>query len=293
MTRLQLDQLETLVALVEVGTFDGAARRLGVSASAVSQRVKAMESSLGQIVLQRTNPVTATAAGESLLGYARQFMLLAADAAAHLGATGEAANLPIAVNADSLATWFLPALAAAQAAVDASFELIRDDQDHTADALRAGAVVAAVTSAAVPVQGCISTRLGVLRYLAVCSPDFANRHLDGRASSDSLDAAPVVLFDRKDELQDRFSGGGEASRGRRIFVPSSDEFARAVRLGIGWGMLPEQQCDEALASGELVAIAGGAPVDVELHWQVWNLRSPTLLAVTDAVVRTARDLLRQ
>ncbi|BDI22016.1 LysR family transcriptional regulator ArgP [Herbiconiux sp. L3-i23] len=292
MIRLQLDQLATLVALVDEGTFDKAARRLGVTPSAVSQRVKAMESQLGQIVLDRTTPVSTTPAGATLLTYARRFALLAADAERAIGEIGASPTLAVAVNADSLATWFVDALAEAERRVPVAFEIHRDDQDHTAEMLRSGIVAAAVTSSKAAVQGCTSTRLGVVRYLAVCSPRFAERHFTGAPTRSSLAGAPVVLFDRKDELQDRFHAETQGA-GRRHYIPSSVEFATAIRLGLGWGVLPEQQCSELLKSGELVSVAGGDPVDVELYWQAWNLKSATLDAVTEAVVRTARGALRR
>lgn len=294
MTRVQLDQFETLLALVDEGSFELASRRLGVTSSAVSQRLKAMESMLGQVVVRRTNPVTVTDAGERLLAYARQFALLSSDAAEAIGSLGQPATMAIAVNADSLATWFLPAIAEAERSVSVAFELRRDDQDHTAELLRRGSVSGAVTSSSAPVQGCDSVRLGVLRYTAVCTPAFAERYLGGEAVADRLPGAPVVLFDRKDALQERFSPAAAESAGaRRHYIPSSLEFATAVGLGLGWGVLPEQQCADAIRAGTLVEITGGDPVDVELYWQSWNLRSPTLEAVTAAILRTARATLRQ
>lgn len=292
---IALDQLATLVALDEEGTFEAAARRLHVTASAVSQRVRAAELSAGQVLVQRTNPVGMTAAGQTLLRYARQVQLLRRDVEHELRLDSDDATLTvgIAVNADSLATWFLNALAPL-ATNNLVFDLHREDQDNTTSLLRAGVVVAAVTSTAAAVQGCSSVSLGTMRYRAVCSPSFSQRWMGGAMNLSSLGSSPVVLFDRDDELQHRFheAAVGAPLTSPRHFIPTSADFANAVRLGFGWGLLPEQQCAGDIATGALIELASVHPVDVPLYWQRWNLASPLLDSVTDAVTTGARASLR-
>lgn len=286
--RFQVDQLETLRALVEEGTFDAAARRLHLTASAISQRVKAMEDAAGQILVQRTNPVRPTAAGDIVLRYARQVQLLEADTERELhGGVGEGRIIPIplAVNSDSLATWFLEAIAGLPARLDLVFDLYRDDQEHTTSLLRSGTVMAAVTSTAEAVQGCSSERLGIMRYRAVCNPAFASRWLDPARPLARLGEAPMVEFDRKDDLQRRFLRDrvGTGAHPPRHYVPTSADFARSLVFGFGWGLLPEQQCLAELADGRLLELAPEHPTDVRLYWQRWNLGSHLLDAVSDAV----------
>ena len=303
----QLDHLHTLVALVEEGTFEAAAQRLRLTASAVSQRVKAMEQAAGQVLIQRVNPVVPTAAGDVVLRHARQVQLLESDVATELGAglqTGGRTSLALAVNADSLGTWFLDALAAVPADSGVVFDIYREDQEHTTSLLRSGAVMAAVTSTAEAVQGCSSTRLGSMRYRAVASPRFVDAWLGGVAGGArpdnaapglagpdlaGLDTAPMVNFDRRDDLQHRFLRGigGRATDVPRQHIPTSADFARAVILGLGWGLLPEQQCLTELGDGRLVELAPGHPIDVVLYWQRWNIASRLLDQVTDAVGRVA------
>ncbi|TFD30300.1 LysR family transcriptional regulator ArgP [Cryobacterium cryoconiti] len=299
----QLDHLRTLVALVEEGTFEAAAQRLRVTASAVSQRVKAMEQAAGQVLIQRVNPVVPTAAGDIVLRHARQVQLLESDVATELGAglqAGGRTSLALAVNADSLGTWFLDALAAVPADSGAVFDIYREDQEHTTSLLRSGAVMAAVTSTAEAVQGCSSTRLGSMRYRAVASPRFVDAWLGGVAGGSAgpdlagldlsgLDTAPMVNFDRRDDLQHRFLRGlgGRATDVPRHHIPTSADFARAVVLGLGWGLLPEQQCLTELGDGRLVELAPGHPIDVVLYWQRWNIASRLLDQVTEAVGRVA------
>ncbi|MCU1406067.1 MAG: LysR family transcriptional regulator ArgP [Glaciihabitans sp.] len=295
----QVDQLQTLLVVVEEGTFDAAARKLRITASAVSQRVKAMEQAAGQVLLQRLNPVVPTAAGDVALRYARQLQLLEGDALKELNglarSAGGAISLPLAVNADSLATWFLEALATVPRSVNAVFDIHREDQEHTTSLLRSGTVMAAVTSTAEAVQGCSSTPLGVMRYRAVCSPSFADEWLEGAADIHLLDAAPVVDFDRRDTLQRRFfrSAVGRELQAPRHYVPTSADFARSVVLGFGWALLPEQQCVAELAAGTLLELAPDLPVDVPLWWQRWRLASPLLDEVSQRVAAAAATSLHR
>jgi LysR family transcriptional regulator, chromosome initiation inhibitor len=297
MTEFQIDQLHTLTAVIDEGTFDAAAKRLQVTASAVSQRIKALEQAAGQVLVQRTTPVRLTAAGDVVLRYARQMQLLEEDTAAELRhgiREGGRILVPLAVNADSLATWFLEALAALPDSTDVGFDIYREDQEHTTSLLRSGSVMGAVTSTSQVVQGCTSEQLGIMRYHAVCSPRYVNRWLDGVADVRRLGTAPMVNFDRKDELQRTFlrEVTGQDPRAPRHYVPTSADFARAIVLGLGWGLLPEQQCMAEIASGLLVELAPNNPVDVRLYWQRWNIQSPLLNDIS-AVIRdaAARSLL--
>lgn len=298
MTSFQLDHLQTLAALVDEGSFDAAARHLHVTPSAVSQRVRAMEQSAGKTLVQRTTPVRTTPAGDVVLRYARQVLLLAQDTETELGLQAQdrgRRSLAIAVNADSLATWFIEALAAVPADLEVVFDLRREDQDHSAALLRSGTVMAAVTGTPEAVQGCSSRALGAMRYRAVCSPALLARagYSQGGPSSDldHLAEIPVIIFDRKDDLQDRFlrdAGAGDL-RSPRTYVPTSDGFERAVVSGLGWGLLPEQQCRDRIAAGDLVDLAPRFPVDVMLYWQRWSLASPLLDEVTQVVEAAALD----
>ncbi|AXB43203.1 LysR family transcriptional regulator ArgP [Amycolatopsis albispora] len=292
MTELPLDQVRTLLAVVDEGTFDAAAAALHVTPSAVSQRVKALEQRTGRVLLLRTKPVRATESGEVVVRFARQLARLELDARAELGMadTGEPARLSIAVNADSLATWFLPALAGVPEDLRISFELHREDQDHTTALLREGVVMAAVTSSPDPVAGCSVRGLGKMRYLPMANPEFAARHLGDGPLRQSLPDAPVVLFDRRDDLQDRLTRKLTRGRGagsRRHYVPSSEAFVEAVAAGLGWGMVPVAQAGPYLRAGTLADLAPEQAIDVPLYWQQWKLDSPALAATADAVATAA------
>ena len=296
MMRFDREQLETLAAVVAAGTFDAAAARLSVTPSAVSQRIKALEQQLGRVVVVRSKPIRATEAGTALLRLAQQLAALEFEAASELGIAESlaAVSIPLAVNADSMATWLLPALAEVAGRHPLVFELHRDDQEYTAALLAAGTVMAAVTSDSRPVAGCTVTPLGRMQYRPVASPAFAARWFPEGPTAVALAAAPVVVFDRKDELQSRYlrSVARRELAPPRHFVPASADFAIAVELGLGWGMLPEAQFEAPVSSGSLVVLDSSRTVAVPLYWQQWNLRSTALDAVAAAVVSHARAALQ-
>lgn len=291
MAGFRTDHLETLVVLVEEGTFEAAARRLSVTPSAVSQRIKAMEKATGQVLVQRTNPVQPTASGDIALRYGRQMRLLEDEAARSLAleeGEGGAVTVPLAINADSLGTWFMEALAR----IDnpgVVFEVFREDQEHTTSLLRAGKVMAAITSEADAVQGCRSELIGTMTYRAVCSPAFFEEQLGSEVDPIGLGKVTVVDFDRKDETQNRFFRelSGRPLRAPRHYIPTSADYARAIVLGMGWGLLPDQQCLPEIERGALIEIAPDRHLEIPLYWQRWTLESPLLEELTHAVKAVA------
>ncbi|SMF43443.1 LysR family transcriptional regulator ArgP [Streptomyces sp. Amel2xC10] len=295
---LPLDLVRTLLAVVDEGTFDAAAAALHVTPSAVSQRVKALEQRTGRVLLLRTKPVRPTESGEIVVRFARQLARLERDTRSELGLSdaGEPARVTVAVNADSLATWFLPALSRVPREPPLRFELFREDETRTAELLREGVVMAAVTSSPDAVAGCSVRALGTMRYLAAASPEFVARYLDGLPLAEALTGAPVIIFDRSDDLQDGFvrelSRDAGRAGGVRHAVPSSEGFAASVAAGLGWGMVPEAQADALLRSGGLVSLAPDRPLDVPLYWQQWKLDSPALAALSRAVAEEAARSLR-
>jgi LysR family transcriptional regulator (chromosome initiation inhibitor) len=289
----QLDQLRTLASVIDNGSFEAAARAMRITPSAVSQRVKALEQQVGRVLLQRAKPARLTDSGLVVMKLARQVQLLERDTAAALDPTELApTSVALGVNADSLATWLLPALAEVP---NVSFDLYLADQDHSAALLREGTVMAAVTSDPEPVQGCTVTRLGSMRYRAMASPEFVAKWMPRGPSTKALAVAPMLLFDRRDSLQDRYLAvrSHKLIRPPRHYIPASTQFVTAVMLGLGWGMLPDDQADDLLADGRLVALDTEHPIDVPLYWQQWALDSPSLASIADAVGRAAAARLGQ
>jgi len=284
------DQLAALAAIVEHGTFEAAARRLHVTTSAVSQRVRALESGAGQVLVRRSTPCTPTPAGETYVRLARQVALLYDEAAGALSEDVAATDLSIAVSADSLATWFRGVLAPV-ASWPVTLRLHVEDQGWSADLLRRGEVLAAVTSDPVAVQGCSVERLGVLRYRPAAAPQFAESWRRGRGYDWAQ--MPMIVFNDKDALQHEVLAERGLQPPRVVHrVPTSADFREAVRLGLGWGLLPEPQLDPDLDAGLVVLLSARQHVDVPLYWQRWRIDSPALLRLTDAVRSASAAVLR-
>lgn len=288
--RIDPELAATIAAVVDEGSLDAASRRLRITPSAVSQRLKALEQQLGRVLLVRSKPVRLTESGEAVVRLARQIALLEHDALSRLGleAVGARISIPLAVNADSMATWFLPPLARLSTAHDIDFDLHRDDQNFTARLLESGTVMAAVTSEAAPVAGCSVSPLGVLEYRAMAERGYADRWFADGASREALRRAPFVDFDRRDALQHEWlEAMGVPHHGvPRHYVPASHDYALAVQIGLGWGMVPVLQ-----ESAGLVPL-GGPTLQVALHWQQWNLRSSLLDAIAAEIAAEARRVLR-
>lgn len=291
-------QLAALSAILRTGSFERAAFALGVTQSAISQRMRALEEKVGTPLVIRAQPCKATEAGRRLFQHAEELRLLEQDVGRDLGLLGAMApgssdwpTLRLAVNADSLATWFVPAMAAIQ---EMLFDLVIDDQDHSADWLTRGEVRAAISSRSEPVSGCDCVSLGKLRYLATASPAFkACWFAGGPVSVDTLSAAPALTFNAKDDLQRRWVemavGRGVALRSH--WLGSSTAFVEAALCGMGWGMNPVLLVGDALKAGRLEELVPGLPLDVPLYWHVSRTVKRQLAPVTEQVLRHARKAL--
>ncbi|SAL60741.1 chromosome replication initiation inhibitor protein [Caballeronia peredens] len=270
--------LDALLAVVRTGSFERAARELNVTPSAVSQRVKLLEERVGSLLVKRGQPCEATASGALLCRHTERVQMLEAELGGRMpslpGSQGERrAKLRIAVNDDSMSTWFIEAAAAFCVERELLLDLVVDDQDHTAQRIREGDVQGAVTTLAEPVPGWRSVKLGRMRYRAVCSPAYFARHFSAGLTRDAWRRAPCVNFNDKDELQKRFI--------RRVsrtdieppahVVPHGAGFVGACTSGLAWGMCPQRLIAHELESGELVEVLPGSRLDVDLYWQSWRL----------------------
>ena len=288
--RLDPDQLATLSAVLRLGSFDAAAAALHVTPPAVSQRIKALENAVGTALIVRGSPCTATPVGARLARHADEIALLTARLADDLGQQGDSAPVRMAVNADSLATWLLGALAQVP---HMSFALEIDDQDHSAEWLRSGQVSAAITAHAAPVQGCDTHALGSLPYIATASPWFVARWFPDGPTPAALARAPMMAFNSKDRLQHRWieKRTGQVLMPPTHLIASSTAFVEAARLGLGWGMNPASLVQEDLASGALVALDADTPLETPLYWQVARHVARALDPLTRAIRATARAYL--
>jgi len=294
---LDYSALSALAAVVREGSFERAARALHVTPSAISQRIRLLEERLGCALVVRDQPCRATETGRRLCQHVDRVRLLEQDLQGALPALAPEGiarvALPIAVNADSLATWAAPAIAVFAAASPVLMEVAVDDQDHTTEWLRSGAVLAAVTAMARPAAGCNSQPLGAMRYLAAASPAFVQQYFAGGVGAGTLAQAPSLVFNTKDELQGRWA--------RRLchrhvelprhMLPSSQAFVTAALAGMGWGLHPQSLVAQHIADGSLVELVPGTPLDVPLHWQYARAASGLLDGLSREVLAAGRAAL--
>ncbi|MER0069958.1 ArgP/LysG family DNA-binding transcriptional regulator [Corynebacterium sp. KPL2850] len=282
--------LETLLAIVEEGSFEVAASVLGISPSAVSQRIKALEASTGRVLVRRANPVGATEAGEILVQAARRMALVQAETDARLGQRLARVPLSVAINSDSLATWFTQVLSDTAQRGDVALRIRIEDEARTLAMLRRGDVLGAVTREHSPVSGCDSTFLGTMRYFAVAARHIAEGFHSGRFTWETM---PLVGYGPNDQVLDdamreRFIDS-HVVRARVSQIPSSEGYLEAVRVGLGWGLLPQAQAQPLVESQELLLL-DDHQLDIDLYWQRWRLESEVLSDLTRSVINAAAAL---
>ena len=293
-------QLRALAAVVREGSFERAALALHVTPSAISQRIKALEDRVGRLLVQRTTPATATAEGQVLVRLAEQTALLEHDALSRIGIADEQlprSSIPVAVNHDSMETWFPEATVLFAGSASATLDLHVEDQDHTAELLRRGQVLGAVTTLAEPVQGCQIHALGSIRYVATCTPAFHARHFAKGVNATALAQAPVLVFNRKDDLQARHArrlAGNDAPLQPPVWwIPSTRAFVHANLAGLGWTMNPLPLVRRHLEAGRLVYLRQRVYEDIPLYWQHWKGDVLGMASLTRAVLTASSVLVRK
>jgi LysR family transcriptional regulator, chromosome initiation inhibitor len=297
MSTFDPDALECLAAIVEEGGFERAAQRLSITQSAVSQRLRALEAQVGTVLIVRSRPLKPTSAGQLLLKHTKQLRLLRADlerdlkelAPSSIGGTREEERISIAINADSIATWALPALDDL-ARQGLPMEIITDDQDFTQEWLREGQVLGCVTTLKQALRGCKVVPLGAMPYVAVAQAQYAREHFPAGLSQHNFRDVPFIAFNRKDDMQSEFVGAAFGLKHvslNQLFVPSSEGQVRAVLAGWGVSVVPELLARGLLEQGRLVNIAPSQVLPIQLFWHCWNLESEVLDAMTAALTRAA------
>ncbi len=300
MSTFDPDALECLAAIVEEGGFERAAQRLSITQSAVSQRLRALESQVGTVLIVRSRPLKATAAGQLLLKHTKQMRLIRADlerdlrdlAPSSIGGAREEERVSIAINADSIATWALDAVGAL-VRQGLPLEIITDDQDFTHEWLREGQVLGCVTTLKQALRGCKVVPLGAMKYVAVCVANEKARgkfELESGMTAHNFRSLPFVAFNRKDDMQTEFVAkafGLKRVTLSQMFVPSSEAQVRAVLQGWGVSVVPQLLVQPLIDAGRLVNVAPDHSLAVQLYWHCWNLESEVLDSLTAALMQAA------
>ncbi|MFH1913685.1 MAG: LysR family transcriptional regulator ArgP [Pseudomonadota bacterium] len=287
--------VEALATVVAEGGFERAGRVLGLTQSAVSQRVRLLEEAAGRVFLVRSTPPRPTAAGHEMLTLYRQVRHLEDDLSARLGLESSGfATLAVGINADSLATWFFPAVDGFLDSEPVLLDLRVDDQAQTHTLLRNGEVLGCISDRAEPMQGCAVHVLGEMHYRLYGTSAYQARWFPSGVTREAVPGAPMLIFNRKDVMHATLLAqalGSEPPGYTPFYLPSSEQFAPAIASGRVCGMLPDEQANGLVACGELVDLLPGHAFTVSLHWHCWNLETGVLTRFTRALVAGARRLL--
>ncbi|PAV26615.1 LysR family transcriptional regulator (chromosome initiation inhibitor) [Tamilnaduibacter salinus] len=281
--------LHALALVVECGGFERAGEALGLSQSAVSQRIKTLEVRLGQPVLARQSVPRATPAGQRLLNHYHQVRLLERDLSDTLPALAEStARVRIAINADSLATWWGSVVGAFCRESGLLMDLVIEDQDVGLRRMREGDVAACLCSSDQPIVGARCVRVGTMRYRPLASPDYMASQFPSGVTVAAFGQAPAIVFGPNDQLQHRFMADrGYTGPFPHHLCPSSEGFVRLALAGMGYGMIPESQVTSELEAGALVRVDPTYALDVPLYWHYWRHSGDALAQLTDRLQDTA------
>jgi LysR family transcriptional regulator, chromosome initiation inhibitor len=301
MSTFDPDALECLAAIVEEGGFERAAQRLSITQSAVSQRLRALESQVGTVLIVRSRPLKATSAGQLLLKHTKQMRLLRADlerdlkdlAPSSTGGAREEERVSIAINADSIATWALDAVSDLMRQ-GLPLEIITDNQDFTHEWLREGQVLGCVTTLKQALRGCKLAPLGAMKYIAVCAVNTGTIWgFDEKSglTAHNFRSLPFIAFNRKDDMPTKFVAkafGLKQVMLNQVYMPSCEAQVRALLAGWGVSVLPALMAQPLIDAGQVVNIAPWHHEHVQLYWHCWNLESEVLNSLSTALTQAAQ-----
>lgn len=288
--------IEALSMVVREGSFDKAAKRLYITQSAVSQRVKLLEELMGQVLIARTTPPQATSAGLKLLKHYVQVKRLEDELLGEVGDPADKgfASLTVGINADSLAFWVIEAIQALLVEESVVLDIRVDDQEQTHQLLKDGEVIGCISTQEQPMQGCQIEYLGCMKYNLCASPAFTERWFPNGFSLEAVSQAPAVMFDRNDDLHYKLLQQilGEVPESIPThYVPSIEKYAEFITRGLGCGMLLNMQSEPLMNAEQIVDLSPGHHVTVKLYWHCWSLKSQLLTKLTGQLIRGAKTLL--
>lgn len=287
--------IEAIGVVISEGGFERAAQHLGITQSAVSQRVRLLEDQIGQVLLIRSSPPVLTNAGKIVMKHYQQVANLeqGIDQALRL-ARHQYARLSIGINDDSLATWFLGAVMPFLEQEAITLDLRVDDQDQTLTLLKTGEVMACLSSHDKPVQGCTINRLGTMNYRLAASSSFYKQWFAEGIDAEVLQKAPAVIFNRKDTLHHKAIGQHFASMPATFpchYIPSSEQFVEFICQGFAYGAVPDLRGRDKIATGELIELFPDSAYPLNLYWHCWSQRSELVERFTAHLLRSASTIL--
>ena len=282
---LDYEGLEALFAVAETGSFSAAASKLGRTQTAISQRIAVLEKIYGQPLLIRGKPNRVTEAGERLLNHLERVRALER----MLDGDAPSQSIEIAANRDSLETWMKQALLKVPKGL--VLHIKAADQDDTIEMLKTGSVQACITTEKSPLPGCVSTFLGVMRYVPVCSNRFIKLSGIQRLDKNSIKSLSSIVFDSNDRLLNLWLSHYfdlSIHQIRYFMIPSVEGFIRIAETDSAYGLVPEVQVSERLKSKSLSLIGKNLHWDVPLYWHRFDSQASFLSKFTEIVIDTAQ-----
>ncbi|WP_191601664.1 LysR family transcriptional regulator ArgP [Marinomonas algicola] len=285
--------LSAFIAVIENSSFERAANQLCITQSAVSQRLKHLEESIGKALVIRSPQIKATAAGHALLKYSHSLGQIERELIREIAPKQQLdwLKISIATNSDTLATWLLGTLAPWCTENKVLLDLKVDDQDQTHELLKTGEVLGCISSIEQASQGCVSESLGVVHYHCVVSPSFKKEYFSKGINKERFKKAPAVVFNQKDRLQSLYLQQYfdiDASQQLQHFIPSSEAYIEWIKLGMGFGMAPKMQVQQMLDSGELVLLTPDKPVAIALFWHQSRIKTLLSQSLSKQIVSAAK-----
>jgi len=294
--KLDYKLLEALNAVIEEQGFDNAAKKLFITQSAVSQRIKTLEENIGQPVIIRGQPIIKTAAGEKLLSHYKIVEQLENELIPELlpDTPKKPVKITLAINADSIATWFFDAMAPLLKNYLIELNILIENEQDTINKLRSGEAIGAVSRHSTPLPSYQSFELGQLRYMLVASPEFFSRYFSNGVTRDSLKMAPGISYDSKDDMHQHFIAKHfnlAASEYYCHHVRSSEGFVNLTKRGLAYSLISELQIKNELQSGELINLCPDKVLIETLYWHSWILVKGVNKKISQEIVRAAQKLL--
>lgn len=286
--------IEALYMVLELQSFEAAAKKLHITQSAVSQRIKGLETHFGEPVLIRNLPYTLTRLGETLVGHYQRISILEKDLEKQISTSYEKPRISIAINRDSLETWFLELMKNKLIFENVLLEVVADDQELTLEYFKKGLVSACLSTSKKTTPEGESVFLGDMEYLLVCSPDFKDKYFSKRDVIKSLLAAPAVKFDKNDFLHEKYLEKYFSLKNAELnfhLIPSVQGFKRYALLGYGYCLIPKIDIVQELKKGELVQIFKDKTWKVPFYWHYWTLESKVYQKFNRDVIRQVKKML--
>ncbi len=293
MANLDYKLLAALAEIIELQSFELAAKKLFISQSAISQRIKALEEQVGQPVLIRTQPLIATLAGEQLLSHFKKVKQLEHELLPILlpNKPRKPINVSLAVNADSIATWFIEAITPVLREQLVELNLIIEHEERTLDKLRRGEAIGAVSVIEKPLKGYRSVKLGEMEYCLVASKGFAKKYFPDGVKQSSLKMAPAISYDHKDDMHARYIAKHFSIASSEYYchcVRSSDAFLELVKQGVAYCLLPKLLIEEELATAQLIDLCPDKALVETLYWHSWILVKGVNKEISEQIIKFAR-----